>query len=163
MSVASTAERMADMWQASQADLGIKTVFRRIPRVLLDSECPAVVFFWRNATYDTDAMGDNEVLEERLWEPTVFIRPAYQGTETSAQTAAEDIVSPIRDFLLSRPGLEIEDEAAAGRESVYDARLISDAGYQVVPYPINDSQAKDFAAVVFQQRVREVAAIAYQD
>ena len=159
MSVDTTTARMAAMWRLIP---GIQKAFDTIPRAIQDAECPCVVFFPGEATYDTDTYGDNDGMEERVYRPTVFIRPAFMGTDGQVQNEVEVFFDHIRDYLLARPGLELDGETEPG-VVVYEARLMGDSGYQVIQYPSGGDTVKDFAAIEFRHRVRELFSITYRD
>lgn len=159
MSVDTTTTRMAAMWRNIP---GIQKAFDTIPRVILPAECPCVVFFPGEATYDTDTYGDNDGMEERIYRPTVFVRPAFMGVEGQVQNEVEPFFERIRDYLLARPGLELDGETQPG-VVVYEARLMGDSGFQVISYPTASDQVADFGAIEFRQRVREWFTITYAD
>lgn len=159
MSVVTTIARMKEMWQLIP---GVVTAYKSIPRVILPAECPAVVFFPGEATFDLTTYGDNDGMETRVYRPTLFIRPAFMGIEEQVQEEVEPFFDRVRDYLLARPGLEIDGETEPG-EAVYDAALLGEGGYQVIPYPSSANEVTDFAAIEWRHQVKEIFGITYRD
>lgn len=159
MSVDTTIVRMAAMWRNIP---GIVTVFENIPRVIHPAECPCVVIFPGEATYDTDSMGDNDGIEPRTYRPTLFVRPTFMGIEEQGQEEIEPFFALARDYFLARPGLELDGETEPG-VVVYEARFRGDGGYQVLPYPTGATELMDFAAIEWRHEVKEWFNITYAD
>lgn len=156
MSVTTTTTRIAAMWRNVE---GITKAFTDIPRVLLPVELPAVVIFPGAATYDTDAEGDNDVLETRVYQMNLYVEKAAFGTENQAQIKVNPFFDRVRDYFLARPGLELDD-ATLPQDVVYTARITGDSGFQIFEYPPGGDQ---YAAISFTLQVQEWAAVAYQD
>jgi hypothetical protein len=160
MSVATTRRRIANMWAGVT---GVRTVYYEIPRVLQDAELPGVVIFPGSATYDTDYLGDQMVLEARGYEMVLYLSRAAFETEGQLEIAADPFFNQVRDYFLARPGLEIDAQGAAQSESQYQALVTGDDGLQVGPYPLAGVGSPDYVQIRWHLQVREVAAIAYHD
>ena len=158
MSVTTTTARLAALWRNID---GVQKVFDKIPRVVQDAELPAVIILPGEATYDTDAPGDNDVLITRTYRMLLLVFNAGLGTEGKAQTAAEPFFDRVRDYFLARPGLELYG-AADPQVVEYNARLLSDSGFIYQAYP-GGTNSPEYGAIEFRQQVQTWASVVYQD
>ncbi len=162
MPESTTRLRIANMWTGIT---GVVTPFQNIPRVLQDAQLPASVIWPGQATYDTDGLGDQEVLETRVYEMVLYMNEALFGTSGQMQSEADPFFDQVRDYFLARPGLELDAEGAVQSESAFNARLLGDGGLTVGPYPLNASGdgAKDYIQVRWRLEVQEIALINFRD
>jgi hypothetical protein len=154
MSVTTTTARIAAIYTTIT---GIKKAVDFAPRVLLPVDCPAVIIIPGESTYDTDTLGDDDVLETRTYRATLFYGQTLLNTETAQQTGLIALLDNIRDTLIARPGLEL----IGSDEIVADHKLLSDSGVTLTQYPTGKEQLSDFWTVEFRHQVQEVATIAY--
>lgn len=154
MTVVTTTARLAALYRQIA---GMKTAFDTFPRVLQPVECPAAVIWPAEATYDTDLLGDDDVLETRVYRVTVFYGQSLFGSEGQQQTGIIALIDAIRDTFVARPGLELTGSTVI----VADQRLLGDSGIQLTQYPTGKETASDFWAIEFRHQIQEVAAIAY--
>lgn len=156
MSVTTTLTRIAAMCRLIS---GIRTAFDNIPRTLDDSELPAIVIYPGAVVYDTDSQGDEIVVMSRRYTITLYLDRAGFGSEAQNQTAIVPFFEGIADYFLARPGLELAG-ASNPQDVSYNARLISDSGFQILAYPLS---GMPYAAIEFILEVSDVRSISYQD
>lgn len=156
MSVELTTTRIAELCGNVE---GVRTAFQQIPRIISNAQVPAVVVFPGEATYDTTTLGEQMVLEVRIYRIVLFYAEAAFGTQGQQQIGIEPLFTRIRDYFLARPGLSLPTEDRV----IYDATMQGDAGFQIVDYPSGTDKTTSFAAIEFRLECREVSKILYQD
>lgn len=157
MTVEFTIARIATIINNNPGGVGGAQAFTQIPREIQDNQLPAIVILPGPATYDTDSMGDEIVVEKRLYNVNFFYSRIDVGTEGQAQSECVPYFSRIRDFFNARPGLW--DTGATQPEDVqFDSRLRGDQGFEKVQYGANT-----FYGIRFQLEVTEIAEIDYAD
>lgn len=159
MSEQTTRLRIANMWASIN---GVVTPFLQIPRVLQDAQLPASVVFPGQATYDTDTLGDQMVLETRTYDMVLYVANAAFDTSGQLEIQTDPFFAAVRDYFLARPGLELDGEGAHQVEIQFNSQLLGDGGLQVGPYPLSGGTT-DYIQIRWQLRVQEVAAITYHD
>ena len=157
MSVQETVTRIATL--AGQVE-GVKTAFEQIPRIISNAQVPAIVIFPGEATYDVTTLGEQSVLEDRIYRIVLFYAEAAFGTQGQQQIGIEPMFTRIRDYFLARPGLSLSGD---NTNVIYDATMQGDAGFQIVDYPSGTDKTTSFAAIEFRLSCRETARILYQD
>ena len=160
MSESTTRLRIANMWQGIT---GVVTHYYQIPRALQDAELPGVVIFPGAATYDREILGEEMVLDTRVYEMVLYLSKAQFGTEGQLEVQADPFFDQVRDYFLARPGLELEAQGAQQSESAYDAVILGDGGLQVGAYPLSGQGSPDYIQIRWRLQVKEVATISYQD
>lgn len=161
MSESTVRKRIANMWNGIT---GVQTHYYQIPRKLNDAELPGVVIFPGAATYDnTDALGEQMVLDTRIYEMVLYLAKAQFDTEGQLEIDADPFFDQVRDYFLARPGLELDAQGTTQSESVYDSNILGDGGLQIGPYPIQGQGSPDYIQIRWRLQVREVAAVAYHD
>lgn len=154
MSVQTTRARLAAMYALVT---GVTKAFPDIPRAVQDAELPAVVIWPGEATYDTDGMGDNEVLETRIYQGIVLVQNVQLGTENQGQIVLDPFIDRIADYFLGRPGLELTG-ASPPQVVVDEAKVPRDSGHIIQNYG-----GVDYHAVIFYHEIKEVRVVTYQD
>lgn len=157
MSVQDTVERIATLAGAIE---GVKTAFESIPRIINAAQVPAIVIFPGEANYDKTSLGEQSVLEARVYRIVLFYAEAAFGTQNQQQIGIEPMFTRIRDYFLARPGLSLPDSPT---NVIYDATMQGDAGFQIIDYPTGTDKTTSFAAIEFRLSCRETARIIYQD
>ena len=160
MSESTTRLRIANMWQGIT---GVVTHYYQIPRALQDAELPGVVIFPGAATSDREILGEEMVLDTRVYEMVLYLSKAQFGTEGQLEVQADPFFDQVRDYFLARPGLELEAQGAQQSESAYDAVILGDGGLQVGAYPLSGQGSPDYIQIRWRLQVKEVATISYQD
>ena len=140
---------------------GVVTAFTQIPRVLQDAQLPASVVFPGEATYDRQAMGEQMVLETRIYNLVLYVCNAAFDTQGMIEIKTDPFFVDVRDYFMARPGLELDRQGDDQSESAFLAVLLGDGGLQVGPYPIGGD--KDYVQIRWRLQVQEVAAINYRD
>lgn len=156
MTVQETTERIATLCGNIE---GVRTAFTQIPRIISNAQVPAVVIFPGEATYDVTTMGEQMVLEPRIYRIVLFYAEAAFGTQGQSQIGIEPMFTRIRDYFLARPGLSLPDDASV----IYDATMQGDSGFQLIDYASGQDKLTQWAAIEFRLEVREVSPILYQD
>src|SRR5579885_1854199 len=86
---------------------GINTAFLNIPRALQAAHLPACVVWPGQADY-ADDLGEQEILETRIYEIVLYLDEARFGTEGQGQLEADPFFDAVRDHFRARPGLELD-------------------------------------------------------
>lgn len=157
MTVEFTIARIATLINNDPGGVGGVQAFAQIPREIQDAGLPAIVILPGPAAYDTDSMGDEIVVEKRIYNLHFFYSRVDVGTEGEAQAALVPYFSRIRNFFVARPGLW-DAEAVQPEDVQFDSRLIGDQGFEKIQYGANA-----FYGIRFQLEVTEIAAIEYAD
>lgn len=144
---------------------GVQTAFPNIPRILQDAELPAFVIFNGPASYDKHKFGNDTVDEKRIYRLVLYIERAEFDTEGQPQLNTDYFFQAVRDYLLARPGLELDTEANPQIGVAFDAELLGDGGFSVGPYPLNASGpgVPQYVQIQWQLQIEELAQITYAD
>lgn len=136
--------------------------FADIPRVIQDAELPCMVILPGAATYDKADTGDTNFVEDRTYQLFVLIQNGLLGTESQAQISLDPFFDTVRDYFMARPGLELDSAQPTDDNLVYDAQIVRDAGFELIPYP-GGANTKQYIGIVFDLQVKEWHGISYQD
>lgn len=136
---------------------GVTKAFAAVPRVIQHTELPAMVPFTRNADYDNRSMGEQTMVVRRILEGALYVAELTQGTESSAEQAAEDMIPVVQAYFWGRPGMTTSADSGI----VYDMELIGDGGVVQRAFPVNSSNL--YAVVPFYFRVRTWDIITYKE
>jgi hypothetical protein len=138
---------------------GVTTSFGSIPRVVQDADLPAIVILPGRAVYDQTQTGENDVVEDRIYQVMLLVKLALQGTENQVMTEVLPFFQTVRDYFLARPGMEVDKANNPTGNVVYHSELLGDSGFQIIPYP----DPKFYGGIVFDVRVQEWAAVSFAD
>lgn len=149
--------RLAALWREIE---GIRTAFDTIPRVIQPAQCPAVIIFPGEATYDLSTQGEQAVRDDRIYRMVLFYAPAAFGTATQQQTNLTPFLDTVRDFFVGRPGLAL---AGQPRNVIGTSQTQGDSGYQVIDYATGEKEAQEFAGSEFRIRIQLWVPVTYYD
>lgn len=136
---------------------GITAAFTEPPRSLATAELPAFITRVGDATYDRSTLGEEILLERRVYRMQLFVAELGLMTEGEAEDLTVPFVDTVRDFFLARPGLQLD---STNDSAVYSAILESDTGAVIgVNYP--GDTTKRYAGIEFVLRVTEYHPINY--
>lgn len=144
---------------------GVVTAFTNIPRVLQDAQLPAFVIWPGAATYDKVTEGEQVLKEIRNYQLILFVQNAAFGTTGDLELQADPFFTSVRDYILARPGLELDTDPNPKIPAVLNAKLLGDGGLQIGSYPLNASgpDATQYIQIRWQLQVEELVQIDYAD
>lgn len=160
MSVTQTMSYIAAMFAEGQADGTftadqLRTAYSVIPRAVQDAMLPAIVTTPADAQYDLQSLGEQMVLETRLYFLDYLYSRVDVGTTGESEGVIEGVLTTIRDFVLARPGLW--RKTATQPESVqFDSEMLGDTGYIEIVYA-----GERYVGVRYRLQVREINRVQY--
>lgn len=160
MSESTTRNRIARMWAEIN---GVQTPFMEIPRRLQVAQLPAAVIFPGKATHDKNSLGNQMVLETRIYKMVLYIAEAGLDTSGQSEINADPFFDTVLQHFESRPGLELKSEGANQTYSVLNAETPVDGGLQVGPYPIAGQGSPEYVQIQWDMKVEEIIEIVYGD
>lgn len=154
-SVEFASTRLAAVWRELFATHNATTAraYDNIPRTLNSTDLPAVIMLPGTLESREAVAGAPRVIKEtRLYSMILHISLARLGDKDSGQIAAAPWFERVPLWFLARPGLEL-DAQSPQTQSVFDAVLGLDNGYELLPYPTGTNQADLFGCINFPIRV----------
>ena len=134
MDLAAIRTRLAEI----EDPLGIKG-FVRAPFTIAESDLPAALHSVRQATHDTDSMGELINQETRTMLIRVLVKPIGAGISQEIEEVVEPYLNTMIQALLARPSLT-SPVSAAPLAGIQRMTLVSDSGITVIPYPTAETQ-----------------------
>ena len=142
---------------------GVRTAFAQIPRGLQDAQLPAAVVFPGQATHDRNSMGEQLVLETRVYKIVLYIANASFDTSGQGEINADPFFDDVLAKFAGSPGLELKSEGVQQSYSVLQTELLTDGGLQVGAYPIAGQGSPDYVQIQWDLQVQEIVQVNYSD
>lgn len=108
---------------------GIKVAYEQLPKGILNSvDLPLFMNFVRDATYDQDSIGSDDVQVTRTYLMWLMVKPVAEGEEGEGEALVEPYIENVSNYFLARPTLK-------NLAGIVSADLVSDTGPKRMVWP----------------------------
>lgn len=126
MSIYTVRSRLATLQRAIP---GIVTANAQLPKGSINTaDLPLFMTFVRDADYNTEALGSDDVLVTRTYLMWLMVKPVAEGESGEGEALVEPYVETVSNYFLSRPTLN-------NLIGIVSANLISDTGPKRMVWP----------------------------